>query len=330
MSYKMFKGFFLVLIVLLLASCFGDGGSEPEPEPEDPSPSIHTVSGKVSGDVLEGVTMTLSGTSSSTTTTDASGNYSFTDLMNGSYNVSPSLTGYNFNPPDTNVTISDADVANVDFIASVITYDLSGTVSISGGGALSGVTVHLQGNSTATSTTDTFGNYSFTGLTNGSYTVIPDMAGYLFGPTNIDVSVSNNSSASNNFTASAMNWTLRSYGEYLSSVAWSGSQFVVAGAGVLMTSSDGANWETHTPGSSITKMIWDGTQFVAVGGSSIIRTSSDGLNWSSNATGATAALYSVAWSGSTYVAVGASSTVAGVGMILTIVRWRGMVIAISC
>ena len=56
------------------------------------------ISGTVTGAVQQGVTMTLSGTSSATTTTDGSGNYSFSDLSNGNYTVTPTLAGYTFSP----------------------------------------------------------------------------------------------------------------------------------------------------------------------------------------------------------------------------------------
>lgn len=205
------------LTLLVLFACGSGGGDS---ETTNPPPSVYSISGTVSGDVLQGVAITLNGATSSTTTTDASGNYSFTGLLNGSYNVAPSLAGYNFNPLNTDVTINEANIANVSFSASavVVTYDISGTVTASTGGALSDATIFLQGDNTGTTITDSIGNYSFMGLTNGSYTVTPSMTGYLFSPTNNTVSINNASSASNNFTASTMDWTLRSFGNYLWSV----------------------------------------------------------------------------------------------------------------
>ena len=78
----------------------------------------YSISGTVTesgGGPLAGVTMTLSGDASGTTTTDASGNYSFTGLPNGNYTVTPSMSGYSFTPASRDVTISGADVAGVDF-----------------------------------------------------------------------------------------------------------------------------------------------------------------------------------------------------------------------
>jgi succinate-acetate transporter protein len=57
----------------------------------------NSVSGRITagGSGLSGVTVTLG---SLTTTTDANGNYSFSNVPDGTYTVTPSLTGYTFNP----------------------------------------------------------------------------------------------------------------------------------------------------------------------------------------------------------------------------------------
>jgi hypothetical protein len=82
--------------------------------------------------VLSGVTITLSGAGSATTITNTSGNYSFSGVANGSYTVTPSLTGYTFSPASSVVTVSGANVTVSNFVATAIpaTYtqaDLTGT-----------------------------------------------------------------------------------------------------------------------------------------------------------------------------------------------------------
>ena len=53
-------------------------------------------------------TVTLSGSQSAAITTDGSGNYSFAGLLaNGSYNISPSRSGYNFAPLTFNNLTTD-------------------------------------------------------------------------------------------------------------------------------------------------------------------------------------------------------------------------------
>ena len=79
------------------------------------------------------------------------------------------------------------------------TYSLSGTVTLSGTG-LQGVTMTL--NTSTTVTTDSNGNYSFTGLANGSYTVTPGKSGYTFSPVNSTQTVNGANVTDVNFTAS--------------------------------------------------------------------------------------------------------------------------------
>lgn len=82
------------------------------------------------------------------------------------------------------------------------TYSVSGTVS-SNGSALAGVTITLSGTSTVSATTDAGGNYSFTGLANGSYTLTPSLAGRSFAPAIASVMVNNANSSANNFSQTA-------------------------------------------------------------------------------------------------------------------------------
>ena len=79
---------------------------------------------------------------------------------------------------------------------------ISGTITPSASGA--GATVTLtQGSTTiATATADASGNYSFSGLANGSYTVTPSKAGYVFTPGSQGVAV-NGGNQTANFTATA-------------------------------------------------------------------------------------------------------------------------------
>ena len=70
-----------------------------------------------------------------------------------------------------------------------VSYSISGQVASTGSG-LSGVTMALTGASSATAITDTSGNYTFTGLDNGSYTVTPSKTGFTFSPTDNTQTVS--------------------------------------------------------------------------------------------------------------------------------------------
>jgi photosystem II stability/assembly factor-like uncharacterized protein len=87
-----------------------------------------------------------------------------------------------------------------DFSSSVTNYTISGQVTLSGVG-LSGVSLALGGSAPNTTTTDSSGNYSFTGLASGgNYTITPSLPGYTFSP--VDASFTNlNANQTQNFTA---------------------------------------------------------------------------------------------------------------------------------
>jgi hypothetical protein len=95
---------------LVLTGCAGDDSN--------PDRAVtYSVSGTVGGAIVAGVTISLSGTATASTTTNASGNYSFTGLANGSYTVTPSNSAYVFSPSSLAVSISGANVTGQDFIA---------------------------------------------------------------------------------------------------------------------------------------------------------------------------------------------------------------------
>jgi hypothetical protein len=67
------------------------------------------------------------------------------------------------------------------------TYTISGTIGSAANG--SGSTVILSGAANASTSADTSGNYSFTGLLNGNYTVTPSKPGFSFTPAAQNVAV---------------------------------------------------------------------------------------------------------------------------------------------
>jgi hypothetical protein len=126
----------------------------------------YKISGNVtlSGSAMQGVTMTLSGASSvtstntQTTTTDVNGHYLFRVNANGLYTVTPSMTGYTFNPSSISVTIDNADSTENNFTAG-------GAVKTQMGGAIQGILLNLTG---AVSTLA--GTAGATGYTDGTGT----------------------------------------------------------------------------------------------------------------------------------------------------------------
>lgn len=148
-----------------------------------------------------GTALALGGAAIGSTIADGSGNYSFSGLGNGSYLVVPSKSGYTFVPSSRVVTVNGASVASVDFTAAVAppTYSVSGTISPVTGGA--GATVTLSGDASATTTANSSGNYSFSGLANGTYVVTPSSASATFTPTSQTVVVNGANRTGINFTA---------------------------------------------------------------------------------------------------------------------------------
>ena len=127
-----------------------------------PVAGTYTISGTVTsgGAGLSGVTINLTGAATLSTTTNANGYYSFTGLVNGNYTITPSKSGYTFNPSNRNPTVNGSNVTGQDFTATLLTYTISGTVT-SGGAGLSGVTITLSGAATLSTTTNANGYYSF-------------------------------------------------------------------------------------------------------------------------------------------------------------------------
>jgi len=167
----------------------------------------YSISGKVrSSDLvlMQGVTMTLSGDASATTTTDSLGRYRFTGLANGAYTVTPSFTGYAFTPASRSITISGADATRQHFTGTISSgggiYSISGKIRTSTGSLMAGVTVTLSGSASATTTTDSLGRYRFTGLANGAYTVTPSFTGYAFTPASRSITISGADATRQHFT----------------------------------------------------------------------------------------------------------------------------------
>ncbi len=172
---------------------------------ENRGTSTYSISGTItptSGGA--GATVTLSGAASMTVTANSSGNYSFTGLANGSYTITPSNTGYTFSPASLNVTVNGANVGGQNFTATAVTpqtYSISGTISPVSAGA--GSLVSLSGSASATTMADSAGNYSFTGLSNGSYSVTPSSSGVTYTPVAQPITVSGSSVSGVNFTATS-------------------------------------------------------------------------------------------------------------------------------
>jgi hypothetical protein len=133
---------------------------------------VSTISGTVTfaGAPLPGVTVTLAGVTGAETTTDAAGRYGLTGFSDGSYTVTPSLSGFVFSPANKVVSIAGASAAGQDFSAA----NAAGTIAIFGSvlesslystpQPFSGITIEVVGDETLKATSGSDGTFLLAGI----------------------------------------------------------------------------------------------------------------------------------------------------------------------
>ncbi len=140
-----------------------------------------TISGAVkstAGNPIEKVTVALKGVSGITASakTDISGAYSFADLLDGTYTLTPTLPGWKFSPLEATTVLKDQNTKNQNFTGTPVT--IKGTVTLYKGKDIpSGLTVTVkladgEGNPVSSISTNSSGGYEFDGV-DGQYTVTP-------------------------------------------------------------------------------------------------------------------------------------------------------------
>ncbi|MFH7014601.1 glycoside hydrolase, partial [Flavobacterium sp. FlaQc-52] len=148
------------------------------------TPTYYTVSGttKNGTTAVSGVTISaVSGSTTLTATSDASGNYTVANLVAGlDYTVTAAKSGVTFTPASTVYTAIAAN-KTLNFTQTVVTptyYTVSGTTK-NGTTAVSGVTISaVSGSTTLTATSDASGNYTVANLVAGlDYTVTAAKSG---------------------------------------------------------------------------------------------------------------------------------------------------------
>jgi hypothetical protein len=146
------------------------------------------------------ITSTASGVTGTTTVSAVGGVATFSNLIlntSGTYTLTAASSGL------TSVTSSSITINSAGS-------NVSGQVSLNNcgsGGNQPFFTVSINTTPTATTTTDSSGNYSFTGIPNGTYTITPSIAGAsssLFYPPSI-TGVTLNNSSNNNLTGQNFN-----------------------------------------------------------------------------------------------------------------------------
>jgi len=156
-------------------------------------PPTYRIAGTIDdqdGDPLPGVTVNVydqdaGGALDGQATTDGNGTYIYSIELGGNFRLVPELTEYDFDPVERTVAIAGADVMNQDFTGTLRTYEISGTVTLTGVGE-AGVTVS---DGTRSAVTDGNGDYTITGVPSGRYTVQGVLANHSFRPTSRTVVV---------------------------------------------------------------------------------------------------------------------------------------------
>ena len=107
-------------LALIAGGCGGGGGGE-----GGSGGGLSSISGRITfgGSGLAGVTLTLTGGASSLpTSTDAAGNFQFPNLVPGPRVITPSKTGYTFDPSSRTVMVIDGNIIGQDFSATGVTW----------------------------------------------------------------------------------------------------------------------------------------------------------------------------------------------------------------
>jgi carbon monoxide dehydrogenase subunit G len=135
------------------------------------------ITDATTGNPIQGATVRLNG--GVTTSTDATGHYSFTNLTMGDYALDVSATGYTAGTDNTILTLTDKDKI-VNITLSPIRGSITGRITdVATGNPIQGASVSIGGGHTTT--TDATGHYSFSNLDMGLYTVSASASGYSYG-----------------------------------------------------------------------------------------------------------------------------------------------------
>jgi len=167
--------------------------------------TTYTVSGIVNllnncnGVTLPTVSLSLNTTPTQISTTNASGNFSFSNVPNGTYTLTPSITGPSavFYPATQSITVAGGAVTVNNFTVA-LGYDVSGTVAYSGSKTgqiyLALTSTNCGSGLPGTSVSTAGASYTIHGVYPGSYTLQAFMD-------NVDQGASNASNPSGSATA---------------------------------------------------------------------------------------------------------------------------------
>jgi uncharacterized repeat protein (TIGR01451 family) len=150
----------------------------PNPTPTPTPVPTFSLSGKlISDNSLFFAEVELSGPVHARIIADVNGNYEFVNLPAGEYTVTPINGAFDFNPPSRTVTITNANLTGLDFVATFVPLSITGHVKDNNGNPLAGIkiTIGFPGAIGSDVLTDANGFYAFSQLfRGGTYFVVPD------------------------------------------------------------------------------------------------------------------------------------------------------------
>ncbi|MCK5600091.1 carboxypeptidase regulatory-like domain-containing protein [bacterium] len=208
------------------------------------TPVQYDISGTVNdldtGGPADGVTVHLSGDATENTTTDGSGNFSFSNLDAGcTYVVSVSrpfsfstILNHTYSPLSGNVIDCDFDV-------QLYRYDISGNIQDGASSPISGVTVNLTGDTTLNTVTDGVGYYEFSDLPAGAtYTATPTSDYYSFAPTERNYPALDADNNSQDYTGTLKTYIVSGNAENPDTSPLEGVQITVTGGTPVSTTTN--------------------------------------------------------------------------------------------
>ncbi|PDV98006.1 hypothetical protein [Candidatus Chloroploca asiatica] len=136
-------------------------------------------------------------------TTDSTGAYTLTDVPYGTHVLTPTLAGYTFTPTTRTISVTEA-LRDQDFAATLLTFPVTGRVTVDGVGLAEVVIT----DGTRNATSDSTGAYTLTDVPYGTHVLTPTLAGYTFTPTTRTISVTE-ALMGQDFTASATTGQIR-------------------------------------------------------------------------------------------------------------------------
>ncbi len=168
-----------------------------------------------------------------TATADANGNFTFSNVSNGIYVVTPSKSGVTFIPATQSLTINGGNVSGVSFTTTTSAGMITGTVTGSGG-TVAGAAVSYSGGS---ATTGSNGGYTLSNVPAGTVSVTASATGYQSSTQSVTVTA--NATTSQNFTLSTAAGTVAGTVTNSSGTALAGATVSYSG-GSTVTASNGS------------------------------------------------------------------------------------------